>query len=386
MSKKNVLLVDTNLSSLPIYEYLEASGYEVYIIGGEPCDTLAKTAKNYIQGDYSSLEVLLNAIDECSIDFLVPGCNDLSYRMCVSANEALGRPFWGLESLECTDSLNKKDLFRKTASEVGLSIPELMAQPQAAVSESIIIKPVDSYSGKGVSVLEDANLDDIQSAVFAAERYSSSGKVVMERFVRGQLYSHSAIFHDGSIFADFIVEEHGTVNPFVVDSSLLKYDFSPDLLSKLRDEVTLLCQFLGVTDGLMHTQFISDGRNFWLIEVTKRCPGDLYSQLIELSTGFAYARAYTMPFIAESVIDLAPPVKQLPIIRRTITTDIESTFFNLSVPPPAVVERFYPLSLSGDHLLPSPRSRVGISFLSFQEKEQQQSYFNDLVEKSITFI
>ena len=47
----NILLLDTNFSSAPIYEYLIEEGNEVYVIGNNPNDFLAKSAKNYIQSD-----------------------------------------------------------------------------------------------------------------------------------------------------------------------------------------------------------------------------------------------------------------------------------------------------------------------------------------------
>ena len=50
-------------------------------------------------------------------------------------------------------------------------------------------------------------------------------------------------------------------------------------------------------DGLIHTQFISDNNTFSLIEVTRRCPGDLYSKLIQMSTGINYSELYSMPFM-----------------------------------------------------------------------------------------
>jgi len=51
-----VLLVDTNFSSAPIYNDLVQSGCEVFVVGGNPEDFLAKSTKNYINLDYSNVD------------------------------------------------------------------------------------------------------------------------------------------------------------------------------------------------------------------------------------------------------------------------------------------------------------------------------------------
>lgn len=51
----NVLLVDTNFSSGPIYQFLIQSGHNVTVLGRNPNDALAKSGYKYIQFDYSDI-------------------------------------------------------------------------------------------------------------------------------------------------------------------------------------------------------------------------------------------------------------------------------------------------------------------------------------------
>ena len=69
-----------------------------------------------------------------------------------------------------------------------------------------------------------------------------------------------------------IVEEHGTANPFVVDTSRVSYDFPSATLEGIRNDIMPLAGELRLQDGLIHTQFIKAGNQCWLIEVTRRCP------------------------------------------------------------------------------------------------------------------
>ena len=51
--KKKVLLVDTNFSAKPIYNFLVENGLDVYVIGGNKSDSLAKSVKNYFELKYN---------------------------------------------------------------------------------------------------------------------------------------------------------------------------------------------------------------------------------------------------------------------------------------------------------------------------------------------
>ncbi len=52
------MLLDTSFSAKPIYDYLVHTGVEVYIVGGNPSDGLAKSVNNYINLDYSRIDEL----------------------------------------------------------------------------------------------------------------------------------------------------------------------------------------------------------------------------------------------------------------------------------------------------------------------------------------
>src|SRR4249919_1245349 len=110
---QKVLLVDTNISSSPIYEFLTQSGYEVFVTGGNPADFLAKSASNYINIDYSDVSKMRNLVTSLSIDFIVPGCNDLSYKIASTLN--YNNKFYGLDSIENTEIINDKEKFREFA-------------------------------------------------------------------------------------------------------------------------------------------------------------------------------------------------------------------------------------------------------------------------------
>ncbi len=353
-----VLLLDTNVASAPIHRYLTDAGYEVHVVGRNPNDFLARAALNYVNLDYSDVEASLALVERLDAKYLVPGCNDLSYETCAAISAR--RPFPGIDPVDVVRTLGNKQDFRRYAALHGIPAPRQIAEADASAGQSVIVKPVDAYSGRGVTALKAPTTNEIGAALALAKTFSTTGACLIEEFVEGQLYSHTAFLGEDSIVADFIVEEHGSINPFTVDTSCLVPDFDPTLLGKVRAAIEQIARDLKLTSGLIHTQFIADGDGFWIIEITRRCPGDLYSLLISFSTGFNYAENYVRPFIGQPFKDGAR--RRCAIMRHTISLREAQTFTSLKFHRPVDIERFFPQALAGDRVAAAPLARIGILF------------------------
>jgi biotin carboxylase len=364
---KNVLLVDTNFSSFPIYNYLVDSGYNVFVVGRDPEDFLARSAPNYVQLDYSDIDALGQLEEKLDIDVVLPGCNDHSYQACAAL--MAGRAT-GLDAADTTRSLFDKGQFRKLCDELRLPAPKRVDPAAGGLPEGVpvIVKPVDAFSGKGISILKNATEESLQETLGFAVSQSGSGEALIEEYVEGQLFSHSAFISGGKISTDFIVREYSSVNPFVVDVSFVDRGFDSTMLDTIRSSVERIAAHLNLRDGLFHTQFISDGQHCWMIEVTRRCPGDLYSRLIERSTGFNYAAAYAECFLGNSASHVADCDDGLFVMRHTITQNQTCGFlsldFGLNVP-----FEFVPVAITGESLSPSPGGRVGLVFAKAADEE-----------------
>jgi hypothetical protein len=182
----------------------------------------------------------------------------------------------------------------------------------------------------------------------------------VEEFVEGQLHSHSAFIAEGRILKDFWVIEHCSINPFVVDISHSVDNLADTVIASMRRDIERLANGLGLADGLLHTQFIVDGDRHAIVEITRRCPGDLYSQLIHLSTACDYAAAYAAPFAARDASLLASNSRL--IMRHTLTGDHIVSLHHLGFLRPLAIKRWVPLAAGGDLLRPSPLGRMAVLF------------------------
>jgi carbamoylphosphate synthase large subunit len=376
---KKALLIDTNFSSYPIYKYLEKEGIDVTVIGANPADFLAKSANNFINHNYGDLTGTRKILTEGGYDFLVPGCNDFSYSV---ASQIRGENYYGIDTPEATSTINNKEKFREFAIKAGISVPRLFPKSEVGNFFPVIVKPVDAYSGRGVMIIQEHEKQKLGEAVKSAESFSNTGTCIVEEFVSGQLYSHTAFISEQKIHTDFVVIEHSTANAFAVDTSMVIVDFPAEILSQIRKEIEIIARELQLVDGLIHTQLILKENKFWFIELTRRCPGDQYSQLIELSTGFPYAEAYTRPFILkQNKVDYIP--KRKFIIRHTMSFPDETLLSSIHFTVPVKIERFVPLSLAGDIVKPSPAGRLGVIFLSTESQEEQLELYEQLLSRTV---
>jgi hypothetical protein len=183
--------------------------------------------------------------------------------------------------------------------------------------------------------------------------------------------------------ADFIVREDCTTNPFTVDTSCVEFDFPEPLLEGLRKDALSLVQELNLVDGLMHTQFILSGQRYWIIEVTRRCPGDLYAGLIEMSTGYPYGASYVAPFLGENPLPQSADTLRRRIIRHTATSKEGESLWGFTFNMPVNLKFFVPLATAGDFIKPSPHGRAGLFFMELGSDDEQDEIYRRLIEGTL---
>jgi hypothetical protein len=374
------LLVDANRATYTIYQSLVSLGHNVFVVGGNPHEPLAKICPNFIQLDYSDASALDGLIEREGFDFIVPGCTDVSYKACAEVNR--GR-FVGIDSVESTRAINDKSEFRAVATSLGIPVPKVLDFEQALHCDAVILKPVDSFSGRGITIVKKPTRDSLQAAYSLGCEASKTRTALIEELVSGQLYSHSAFLQAGKVVADFVVQENCTTNPFTVDTSKVLYDFPENLRGCLRADASKLFNGLGLVDGLIHSQFIISGDRYWIIEVTRRCPGDLYALLIEMSTGYPYGASYAAPFLGGAPLPQNAGTLQKRIIRHTATSKDGDSLWGFSFKQPVNLKLFVPLATAGDFIKSSPHGRAGLFFLEAQSSKEQESLYESLLAGSL---
>ena len=374
-----VLLVDTNRAAVPIYQALLRHRHQVWVVGRNPSEPLAKICPRFVQMDYADTKRLASLVKKHKFSALVPGCTDVSYRACAEVSR--GR-FKGVDLPEVVDLFQRKDLFRGLASSLGLPIPRSWSLGDLVPATGVIIKPVDSFSGRGISILHKPSKTSFVKAVKWAKKNSPRGAWLAEEFVPGQLFSYSAFLRKGRVAADFVVQENCVADPFAVDLSRVSHDFSASMRRLFKKDVETVAAHLSLCDGLVHAQLIVRGDRYWFIEITRRCPGDLYSLLVEYSTGFSYAGSYTAPFVGQKLSKNPGQTKF--VIRHTACPKTgDRPFLGISFRDEVKMHHFIPLATLGERLPSGPLGRAALMFLAFPSQTKQTRSYDKLLQRKL---
>jgi hypothetical protein len=176
------------------------------------------------------------------------------------------------------------------------------------------------------------------------------------------LYSYSCFLEAGVVSDDFVVREGGSASPFTVDTSFVDFWFDETVREQIREWTNRLSDRLHLSDGLVHLQFMMENGEAFLIEATRRCPGDLYAMLIEHSTGYEYAAKYASFFI--DVPWNTRRSGQKSVVRHTVTAMNEGIWQGFEALEDFRLVGSYQLEPLGAKIGGTNSSRVGLMFVA----------------------
>lgn len=368
IKQTTVLVLDANFSTLPIVLALQSKGYFVICCGNLASDPCHRISDKSIILDYSNKDALLAEVERIKPDYLVSGCNDISYISASWIAEKLKYP--GYDSYNTTCVIHDKVLFRSLCRSKNYPSPRSATTEDQALELQlpVLLKPNLSFSGKGIERIETVN--ELRQAIDRLHKLKV--EYVIEEFIEGDLFSHSAFIRDGEIITDFFVHEYCTVYPYQVNSSHVSVGLSEIVMYKARCWLKQFSKDLELVNGLVHTQFLSDGDSFSVLEVCRRCPGDLYSLLIQKSTNADYAWLFVSGFVQQKPTASEIISKPRYVTRHTVTVDYNCIYLGSKLTIDCLHSVNYQLKKCGEKLLAAPYDKAGIYFIEHSNAEKMK--------------
>lgn len=387
--KKKVLLVGSSYSAAPFFFALKKRNFHISVCGAnknDPCHNYAD--KSYFI-DYSDKNLLLQLVSSEKFDYLIPSCNDFSYLSASYVATKLNIP--GYDSYKKSLILHTKERFRLFTEAHKLLVPKsfrnISEHDFKEIQFPVLVKPVDSFSGRGVSYVDSE--EKLRKAIEIAIASSREKHFQIEEYVDGSLHSHSAFIENGKFFWEGFTDEFCTVYPFQVDGSCFPSYLSKSIKTKISNEICKIVKSLSLVDGLLHSQILVKGNSFWIVECMRRCPGDLFGLKLEKATMLPFSDMYVKKFINEKYDKINLTRDDL-YIRKVISSnatletlgfDYEGEASNISV---------IPLKNSGKILKQAPFDKQAIVFMKFDRerfsKEKTINVLNGLRPTSLRSI
>ena len=291
---QKLLILNGSHSEIPLIKAAKKLGFYVITSGNNKNGIGHKYADEYHAVDFSNKNDILSLAQKLKIDRICSAAHDLSLISASYACEKLGIP--GHDNYETTLTLHQKDLFKKFAVPLGISTPSTTSYTDIDKALSsidkhpypIIIKPIDLGGGKGVS--KALKKEDYETAVKHAFETSKSKRIVVEEFIEGTQHSLTTFILKNKVVFYFSDNEHSYLNPYLVSTSAGPATNIDKVINKLIDDSEKIASQLSLCDGIFHMQYLMKDNIPYIIEITRRCSGDIYPEPVKYSTGVAWAK------------------------------------------------------------------------------------------------
>jgi biotin carboxylase len=301
-----------------------ALGYRVITTGNRPNDLGHPSADAYVAADFSQPDAILDVAVTNDVTAIVAGCNDFAMLSTAYVCDKLGLP--GHDSYETSVRIHHKDLFRRLLEDLQLDTPRSGVVVDASealelcagLGYPVIVKPVDLTGGKGIGVCDDPA--QLAAAVDHALALSRQDYVVVEQFMVGTHHGFTCFIHDRRVGFWFADDEQYFLNRFLVSGTTTPTSMPPWAIDDLIAAVESIAAALDLVDGLMHVQCVMTEAGPRIIELCRRCPGDLYPTFVRLSTGYDYAAAVVRSEVGRGPsLAISAPRQHTVIPQRNVT-------------------------------------------------------------------
>jgi biotin carboxylase len=318
----SLLVLGASHSEVPLIQAAKRLGAHVITVGNDPKGLGISASDEHICVDYSDYALINEIVVNRHIDAICAGCNDFAALTASWVSEQRG--WGGVDPFEVTKTIHHKDSFRRLCVQIGVSAPSaaVFSDIASAVDYCIeqpsplIVKPIDLTGGKGIGVVNDPA--QALNIVKTALDRSRLKRIVVEEYIEGSLHSACLFVQGGEVAFSFFADEFSYLNPFMVSGAS-----SPSLLDEVArtsvmTDAEKMIDHLNLKDGIVHIQFIHDGRCPRIIEMCRRPPGDLYLRFVELSTGFDLSDAIVKNAIGHTPVIPARSSKLKPFLRECV--------------------------------------------------------------------
>lgn len=249
-------------------------------------------------------------IDE-KADMVLTACADQVLLVAAKVSEDLGLPTY-IDYKTGVEVSNKSDMKRIfKANDIPTSAYSVMAELDESkicnMKYPLIVKPVDSYSSRGVRKV--FNISELQDAFKTAVEISRTKTAIVEEFVEGIELTVDAYIENGTsnVLCISRLDKISGADRFVIN----RCSFPAQISENVKEQVAETCQKIAnafnLKDSPLLVQLIVSNEQISVLEFCARTGGGDKFRLIKMATGFDVVDA-----VVELTLGNKPHVNELP--------------------------------------------------------------------------
>jgi biotin carboxylase len=291
---KKLLILNGSHSDIPLIAAGKELGFYVITAGNAPNLIGHRLADEYHAVDFSRRDEILQLARHLNIEAICSCANDFGLLTASYVAEKMSLP--GYDSYVNAQCIHLKNHFKKFSRQENIITPNarvLRAGEDAlpriqGLQYPLMVKPVDLTGGKGITKVDVK--DKLQAAIHYAFSMSAEKEIIIEEFFSGALHSLTTFIVKQKVVFYFCDNEFSYLNPFIVSTSSAPAINFDKVGKKLIGEIERIASGLSLVDGILHIQYMQNEQEAKIIEITRRCSGDLYPYPVQYATGIDWAR------------------------------------------------------------------------------------------------
>jgi len=297
---QKILILGGSHRDIPLIQAARSLGYFVITLANRDDYLGHKYADAFFKIDFNDLEKIKELIHQEKINYLIPGSGEQSYINSVILAHEL--KIGNFDQVQTAKLLHNKWKFKEFCINNDISTPKGFFYTNekhiATLEFPVVVKPTNLSGGRGVTTVQ--NLSELHQALVEAKKISA--EIFLEEYIEGKLIAYSVFLKNQEIVYAFLGKDDTYLNPYLITTAY-PTTIENSALEKLRNDIKKIAQTLSLVDGMFHLQVIVKNRVPYIIDITRRIPGDLYPNLIELCDKVSYSKAVVKAYIGEEISD-----------------------------------------------------------------------------------
>ena len=293
LSGKKLLILGGNPETTPLVKMAAVMGVKTIVASFRASDDAKKYAWKASEVDGMDVPGLIALAREEKVDGVLVGVADMLVPSYCKVCDALGLPCYATQQI--VDVFAFKDVFKATCEHYGIhGIPEFYLDTDfkeediARIQFPVMVKPVDSSSGMGMTVCHSA--EELPAAVEKALSFSTKKRFIVERYMQCDDMGIYYTFKDGECSVSCVYDRYTTDEQPGLSRVCLGGTYPSkhieDYFSRMHKNAVRMFREIGIRNGVLMLSAFFENGEFYVYDTGFRLQGEAPHLILKHMHGY----------------------------------------------------------------------------------------------------
>lgn len=278
-----------------LIEELKSRGIYTILADMNPHVMARPLADEFYPVSVLDVDAVRKLAKEQKVDMVLTACADQVLLVQAQVSEELGLPCY--IDYKTAKDVSSKELMKKVFVENGIPTSKHVImgvfdeEKVRELSYPIIVKPVDSYSSRGVRKV--FNIEELKAAFDAAVEISRTNTAIVEEFVEGEELTVDVYIENGTAHTLCIsnIDKIPGNDRFVICRTRYPAQINDEIKKQVEVVAEQIAKAFNLQNSPMLVQMITDGKKVSVVEFCARTGGGDKFRLIKQVSNFDVIKA-----------------------------------------------------------------------------------------------